>query len=178
MQIDEGFDFANFAEYLSHDEFYKWKLNIYFGSNCITELLVENLEFFFSFQVPIAKSHKDRKLKEPKLSLVRLFFQEKLIGVILPLFLFLLGGPWQRFLKRNSSSMTLEIDMWWYFRWFKCRSLKVRGSQQMIHSFIVAKSIHSRKTSKCLNIYTFRHQIYTKKVTITVAVFPPFAYCL
>ena len=25
MQIDEGFDFANFAEYFSHDEFYKWK---------------------------------------------------------------------------------------------------------------------------------------------------------
>ena len=86
MQIDEGFDFADFAEYFSHDEFYKWKLNIYFGSNCITELLVEKLKFLFTFQVPIAKSHKDRKLKEPKLSLVRLFFQEKLIGVILPLF--------------------------------------------------------------------------------------------
>ena len=56
----------------------KIKHLFHFGSNCITELLVEKLKFFFTFKVPIAKSHKDRKLKEPKLSLVRLFFSRKI----------------------------------------------------------------------------------------------------
>ena len=90
--------------------------------------------------------------------------------VILPPFLFLPGGPWQRFLKKKFQvqwrlgltcggiSVDSNVDHW---------RLVSQQTQQMIHSFNVAKSIQSRKSSKCLNIYTFR-QRYTKKVTGTL----------
>ena len=86
------------------------------------------------------------------------------------LFLFLPGGPWQRFLKKKFQvqwrlgltcggiSVDSNVDHW---------RLVSQQTQQMIHSFNVAKSIQSRKSSKRLNIYTFR-QIYAKKVTGTL----------
>ena len=84
--------------------------------------------------------------------------------------MFLPGGPWQRFLKKKFQvqwrlgltcggiSVDSNVDHW---------RLVSQQTQQMIHSFNVAKSIQSRKSSKCLNIYTFR-QRYTKKVTGTL----------